>query len=99
MDYKVNYDYIVNFLCENQDKPEMHCDGKCYLSKALKSSQDTESDHQKLVTKNHISDELPVEKIALKSNIEILKKVKVPFLKQLEITFLEHTTPPPKSVV
>lgn len=34
-DYIVNYDYIVNVLCENKDKPELQCDGKCYLSKML----------------------------------------------------------------
>lgn len=35
VDYVLNYDYIVNVLCENTDKPEMECDGKCYLSKEL----------------------------------------------------------------
>lgn len=34
-DYIVNYDYIVNVLCENKDRPELQCDGKCYLSKML----------------------------------------------------------------
>jgi len=31
----MNYDYIVNVLCENKDRPELQCDGKCYLSKLL----------------------------------------------------------------
>lgn len=34
-DYIVNYDYIVNVLCENKEQPELQCDGKCYLSKML----------------------------------------------------------------
>ena len=34
-EYLVNYDYIVTRLCENKDKPEMHCNGKCYLTKQL----------------------------------------------------------------
>ncbi len=34
-EYVMNYDYIVNVLCENKDKPQMHCDGKCFLSKQL----------------------------------------------------------------
>jgi len=33
--YYINYDYIVTELCENRDKPEMGCNGKCYLE-ALK---------------------------------------------------------------
>ena len=35
LNYVANYKYIVNELCENRDKPEMHCNGKCYLTKEL----------------------------------------------------------------
>lgn len=35
IDYVVNYDYIVNVLCENKDRPELQCNGKCHLSKEL----------------------------------------------------------------
>lgn len=42
-EYIVNYDYIVNNLCENRDKPALNCDGKCYLSKLLaKKSKESE---------------------------------------------------------
>lgn len=34
-DYVMNYDYIVNVLCENRDRPELQCDGKCYLAQQL----------------------------------------------------------------
>lgn len=34
-EYIVNYDYIVNVLCENRDVPELNCDGKCYLAEQL----------------------------------------------------------------
>ncbi len=34
-EYIMNYDYIVNVLCENKDKPKLNCDGKCYLAKQL----------------------------------------------------------------
>lgn len=43
MDYMVNYDYIVNTLCENKDKPEMHCNGKCYLTKELAKTSENDS--------------------------------------------------------
>jgi hypothetical protein len=40
-EYVVNYDYIVKELCENKDKPELHCNGKCHLMKELaKASED-----------------------------------------------------------
>ena len=34
-DYYVHKDYIAKNLCENRDKPMMHCDGKCCLKKKL----------------------------------------------------------------
>lgn len=44
-DYIANYEYIIKVLCENKDKPELKCNGKCYLSKQLakeaKESEET----------------------------------------------------------
>ena len=34
-EYYANKDYIAKNLCENRDKPMMHCDGKCCLRKKL----------------------------------------------------------------
>lgn len=43
-EYAVSYNYIVNTLCVNKSKPELHCNGKCHLSKELaKANSDTES--------------------------------------------------------
>ena len=42
-EYAVNYNYIVENLCENRDTPSLHCDGKCYLAKQLaKESEGSE---------------------------------------------------------
>ena len=38
--YHANKDYIARVLCENRDKPQLNCDGKCYLAKQLKAQQD-----------------------------------------------------------
>ena len=34
-EYYANKDYIAKNLCENRNKPMMHCDGKCCLKKKL----------------------------------------------------------------
>lgn len=34
-DYVINQDYIAEFLCVNTDKPELDCNGKCYLVQEL----------------------------------------------------------------
>jgi hypothetical protein len=41
VEYAVNKSYIVQYLCENRDKPRLKCDGKCYLAKQLKVAQST----------------------------------------------------------
>jgi hypothetical protein len=38
--YEYNKDYIAKNLCENRDKPEKKCCGKCYLRKQLKKADD-----------------------------------------------------------
>jgi hypothetical protein len=35
VDYIINYDYISTQLCENKEKPELECNGKCHLKKEL----------------------------------------------------------------
>jgi len=42
--YYLNKDYIAKNLCENRDKPQMHCNGKCHLCKQLNK---TENNNQK----------------------------------------------------
>lgn len=33
--YAMEYDYYANVLCENKDKPELHCNGSCHLAAEL----------------------------------------------------------------
>ncbi len=35
LDYTINYGVYVNILCENKDKPELHCKGTCQLAEKL----------------------------------------------------------------
>jgi hypothetical protein len=48
-DYILNRTFISNTLCVNKEKPEMHCEGKCYLNKKLKQDK---QDQQAPVSKN-----------------------------------------------
>ncbi len=38
--YLINQDYIAEFLCINKDKPELECNGKCYLAEQLKKASE-----------------------------------------------------------
>lgn len=46
LDYVINYDYIVNELCVNRNKPIMACNGKCYLEGQFNKQQDSQNDKQ-----------------------------------------------------
>jgi hypothetical protein len=36
--FYVNKDYFAKYLCENRDKPQLHCNGNCVLMKKNKKS-------------------------------------------------------------
>jgi hypothetical protein len=42
IEYAVNYNYIATILCENKDKPKMHCNGKCHLMKELAKASEND---------------------------------------------------------
>tara|TARA_R110002072_G_scaffold19826_37_gene73136 strand:- start:704 stop:979 length:276 start_codon:yes stop_codon:yes gene_type:complete len=38
--YTANYGFYSNVLCENKDKPELHCNGTCAFAKKHKLSSE-----------------------------------------------------------
>ena len=38
LDYGLNYEYIAEVLCINTDKPELECNGKCYLTQEIQKT-------------------------------------------------------------
>lgn len=37
--YRLNLDFIKNELCENKNKPQLKCNGKCYLKNQVKKAE------------------------------------------------------------
>jgi hypothetical protein len=40
IDYTINKDYIAKNLCENRNRPTLHCNGKCQLIKKMALEDD-----------------------------------------------------------
>ncbi|WP_298148660.1 hypothetical protein [Flavobacterium sp.] len=40
--YILNYQYIVENLCVNREKPQLSCNGKCHLAKEIAKEVDSE---------------------------------------------------------
>lgn len=60
IDYAINFDYISTELCENLDKPELKCLGKCHLSQEIDNSKENEENpaapkSKKIVEEFHIA--------------------------------------------
>jgi hypothetical protein len=53
LNYQLNKDFIAKYLCENKNKPELKCEGKCYLCKRLKKedNKDQENPERKTTIK------------------------------------------------
>jgi len=49
--YELNKAYIAKNLCENRNRPELKCCGKCYLNKQLKKAGGDENGSKNLPNK------------------------------------------------
>jgi hypothetical protein len=54
--FKLNQSYITAKLCENRDKPLLHCNGKCYLMKKIKQAEDKQNNAESHAQKNLFQD-------------------------------------------
>src|SRR5476651_2346896 len=50
--FELNRNYIATKLCENRDKPWLHCNGKCYFMKKIKQAEDKEKNEERQSQKN-----------------------------------------------
>ncbi|WP_337043918.1 hypothetical protein [Emticicia sp. 17c] len=42
LDYELRKDFIIKNYCVNKNRPELHCDGKCFLAKKIKTETEKE---------------------------------------------------------
>lgn len=73
--FEVNQKYIASTLCENRDKPQLHCNGKCYLAKKLKQAEEKERKQEENAQKKGFQDNFLVKAIVqLRTPVYVLKK-------------------------
>ncbi|HCN83038.1 MAG TPA: hypothetical protein DIT07_05370 [Sphingobacteriaceae bacterium] len=63
--FDLNQKYIASQLCENRDKPEMHCNGKCYLAKKVKQAEEKEKSLEQQAQKNRFQEALMTRKLKI----------------------------------
>lgn len=76
--FELNQKYIATKLCENRNKPWLHCNGKCYFMKKLKQAQDREKSEEGQTQKSLIQQVFYSQPLAVKFHSHILQVLPVP---------------------
>jgi len=63
--FELNQQYIAEYFCINKDKPLLHCDGKCFLAKKLKETEEKEKKTEKELQKVSYQPAFITEKTSL----------------------------------
>lgn len=50
--FELNKAVIANTLCENRNKPWLHCNGKCYLIKKIRQAEEKEKNEERQTGKS-----------------------------------------------
>ena len=74
VEYVINQDYIVEFLCINKKKPELGCHGKCHLVKGIKKQQDNETKSLSVSLENYPIGFVNIYRLQLLNTVTSLKK-------------------------
>ena len=86
--FKINKNYILTSLCENRNKPQLHCNGNCFLMKKIKQADKKEKADKQNSKKNNSQEAFIHTQTALIT----------PFVKCIEPIFTNPTfTYPTKS--
>jgi len=66
--FYINRDYIAQYLCENRDAPQLHCQGTCVLMKKMKKAREDEKKNtENKIKESHVFVVAPVAVLAFPS--------------------------------
>jgi hypothetical protein len=76
--FELNKNYIATHLCENRDKPWLHCNGKCYFMKKIKQAREKEKNDERQSQKNLFQEALFTQKADVRFYSLVLRVMPVP---------------------
>jgi hypothetical protein len=77
--FSVNQKYIASALCENRNKPWLHCNGKCYLMKKIKQAEDKEKSEERQTQKSLFQEVFFATAIPIKFHNYLLQVIATPY--------------------
>ena len=97
VEYAINKDYIVEFLCINKEKPEMQCNGKCHLYKEVEKQQEETPVSLEISLKEYPIGFVKILKLQPKKGITSNSKENHSYSKNYNYLFSEVVFHPPIS--
>jgi hypothetical protein len=76
--FKLNQSYIAANLCENRNKPQMHCNGKCYLMKKIRQAEEKQNNAARESQKNLLQEAYCEAIPELKFYTRLLQTITIP---------------------
>ena len=76
--FELNRNYIATHLCENQGKPWLHCNGKCYFMKKIRLAQEKEKNDERQSQKNLFQEAFVSKKPDIRFYSQVLQVMQVP---------------------
>ena len=77
--FGINQKYIASNLCENRDKPWMHCNGHCYLLKKIKQAEEKEKSEERQTQKSLFQESYFVVSSEVKFHAQLLQIIATPY--------------------
>lgn len=76
--FELNRNYIATKLCENRNKPWLHCNGKCYFLKKIRQAQEKEKSDERQSQKNLFQEASFIQQPDIRFYSQVLQVMQVP---------------------
>lgn len=77
--FELNKKYIATQLCENRDKPLLHCDGHCYFMKKVKQVQEKEKSNERQTQKSLFQEVFVKSSNSVKFFSQVVNTITTPY--------------------
>jgi len=76
--FEMNRSYIASKLCENRNRPWLHCNGKCYLMKKIKQAEEKQNSTEREAQKNLIQEAYCENNTQVSFYTRLLREIMIP---------------------
>ena len=77
--FELNRNYIATKLCENRNRPWLHCGGKCHFAKNIKQAEDKQASDERQSQKSLFQEVYVISSTDVKFHSSLLQVISTPY--------------------